>query len=64
MHNEVVTRFEYWATLGLNKDNRKELSEKYLIPKNCTRINAPLINQEIKAALPDTVVKRGKGIEA
>ncbi|XP_057332089.1 uncharacterized protein LOC130671954 [Microplitis mediator] len=63
-HTEIATRFQYWSTLGINKENRKELNEKYLIPRNCPCINAPLINPEIKAALSDTVVKRDKGIEA
>ncbi|KAF9802570.1 hypothetical protein SFRURICE_013757 [Spodoptera frugiperda] len=48
------------ATSGLSKETRKELSDKYLIPANCTLIDAPLLNPEIKAAVSETVHKRDK----
>ncbi|CAG5109252.1 Protein of unknown function [Cotesia congregata] len=64
IHKEIATRFEHIATLGLSKENRKEIMEKYLTPANCTRSGAPLLNPEIKAAISETVIKRDKGIEA
>ncbi|KAI5641879.1 hypothetical protein NE865_05878 [Phthorimaea operculella] len=63
IHKELSSRLEHIVTSGLSKDNRKELFDKYLVPSNCTRIAAPLLNPEIKAALPDLTLKRDKGIE-
>lgn len=63
IHKELASRLEHIATTGLSKEARKELAEKYLLPSNCTKIGAPLMNAEIKAAVTETVVKRDKGIE-
>lgn len=49
---------------GLTKESRKNLISKYLLPKNCTQLDAPKINLEIKAAIADTAAKRDKGIES
>lgn len=64
VHKEIATRFNHVATAGLTKDVRKELCEKYLIPSNCTRISAPLLNIEIKAAFNEPLLKRDQAIEA
>lgn len=64
VHKEVANRLEHLATAGLSKELRKELCEKYIVPSNCTRIGAPQLNAEIKAALNETLVKRDKAIEA
>ncbi|KAI5633816.1 hypothetical protein NE865_13452 [Phthorimaea operculella] len=64
IHKELASRFEHVATTGLTKELRKELCEKYLVPSNCTRIGAPQLNAEIKAALNEALVKRDKAIEA
>lgn len=61
---ELAARFNHIATNGLNKDNRKELCDKYLIPENCTLIGAPILNAEIKVALNENTTKRDKLIEA
>ncbi|KAL0839252.1 hypothetical protein ABMA28_016014 [Loxostege sticticalis] len=57
---ELAARFNHIATNGMNKENRKELCEKYLIPENCKLIGAPALNAEVKAALNETTVKRDK----
>lgn len=64
VHKELVNRFEHITTSGLTKETRKELCDKYLVPSNCTRIGAPKLNPEIKAALNESLVKRDKIIEA
>lgn len=60
---ELAARFNHIATNGLNKDIRKELCEKYLLPENCKLIGAPILNDEVKAASNETVLKRDKLIE-
>lgn len=63
VQNDVAVRFEHIATTGLTKDDRKELTDKYLLPENCKLVGAPALNPEIKAALSEMVVKRDKVIE-
>lgn len=60
VHKEIANRFEHFAISGLEKDVRKELTNKYLVPDNCVRTGAPILNEEIRAALPETVIKRDK----
>ncbi|KAF9824015.1 hypothetical protein SFRURICE_020281 [Spodoptera frugiperda] len=57
---DLAVRLQHMATSGLSKETRKELSDRYLIPANCTLIDAPLLNPEIKAAVSETVHKRDK----
>lgn len=63
IHDELSKRLEHIIVQGLDSDKRKELITKYLCPANCKRIIPPLLNPEIKAALPDLSVKRDRGIE-
>ncbi|RVE41292.1 hypothetical protein evm_014058 [Chilo suppressalis] len=64
IRKELACRLQHVATEGLSKECRKELVNKYLIPANCVHIDAPKINPEIKAAIPENFVKRDKGIES
>lgn len=50
-NKEVANRFEHISTTGLNKEARKELLDKYLVPANCKYTDAPQLNPEIKAEL-------------
>lgn len=63
INSGLAIRIEHMVTNGLSKDTRKELQNKYLLPGNCTLIDAPTLNPEIKAAVSETVLKRDKGIE-
>lgn len=63
INEELASRLNYLATSGLDKDSRKELMQKYLVPINCKNISAPQLNPEIKAATPEYVQKRDKSIE-
>ncbi|XP_026318541.1 uncharacterized protein LOC113229228 [Hyposmocoma kahamanoa] len=64
IRKEIATRFQHGATEGITKEIRKELISKYPIPANCLHMDAPKLNLEIKAAVPETIAKRDKGIEA
>lgn len=64
INTDLAVRLQHVATVGLSKDLRKDLQGKYLPPKNCTQIDAPQLNPEIKAAVTDIVIKRDKGIES
>ncbi|XP_049696451.2 uncharacterized protein LOC110383737 [Helicoverpa armigera] len=63
IHTGLANRLNYLIVNGLDNDVRKELGKKHLIPANCPRIIPPILNAEIKAALPEVSVKRDKGIE-
>ncbi|PZC71511.1 hypothetical protein B5X24_HaOG213197 [Helicoverpa armigera] len=63
VHKELASRLDHFATTGINKETRKDLTTKYLVPANCVHIAAPLLNPEIKAALPEPVVKKDKATE-
>ncbi|XP_045541582.1 uncharacterized protein LOC123723079 [Papilio machaon] len=63
IQSDLAVRLQYIATSGLSKETRKELLSKYLLPGNCTLINAPDLNAEVKAAIPDTIYKRDQGIK-
>lgn len=63
IQKDLAVRLEHCATNGLTKETRKDLKEKYLTPSNCTLIEPPVLNAEIKAALTDVVAKRDKAIE-
>lgn len=60
---DLAVRLQHVATSGLSKETRKELLDKYLVPANCTLIDAPLLNPEVKVAVSEAVQKRDKGIE-
>ncbi|KAI5642501.1 hypothetical protein NE865_05528 [Phthorimaea operculella] len=64
LQKDLAIRFEHCATVGLSKDDRKQLADRYLIPNNCKLINPPTLNPETKAALSEMVVKKDKAIEA
>lgn len=63
IQKDVAVRLEHTAVTGLSKELRKELTAKYLTPANCTLIDPPALNAEIKAAATELVVKRDKAIE-
>lgn len=63
IHKDLASRFEHIVANGLEASQRKELFAKYLTPSNCTRVAAPILNAEIKAALPENMVKRDKALE-
>ncbi|KAL0822434.1 hypothetical protein ABMA28_004504 [Loxostege sticticalis] len=61
---ELANRLSYIATSGLKKEERKEITNKYLVPENCLAITAPELNPEIKAALSEGLMKRDKALES
>lgn len=61
---ELANRLTYIVTSGLKKEERKDISNKYLVPENCQAITAPQLNPEIKAALSEGLLKRDKALES
>lgn len=63
IRTHLASSFEYIATQGLDPALRNEISGKYKIPSNCSLIAAPILNAEMKAALPEPILKRDKSFE-
>ncbi|KAJ8708397.1 hypothetical protein PYW07_010522 [Mythimna separata] len=63
INKELSIRLQHWTTMGITKEQRKELKEKYLTPENAKLIDPPELNAEIKAAVSDIITKRDKAIE-
>lgn len=49
---------------GMPIDNKENILKEYLIPGNCRLLQAPKLNAEISAAVPDMVRNRDKSIAA
>lgn len=63
IQKDIALRWEHIATSGLSKETRKDLLSKHLVPENCPKLSAPLLNLEIKAALSDTLIGKDKASE-
>ncbi|KOB75474.1 Uncharacterized protein OBRU01_07555 [Operophtera brumata] len=49
---------------GMPKENKDKLLNEYVIPDNCRLLQAPNLNAEISAAVPDMVRNRDKTLKA
>ncbi|XP_026328002.1 uncharacterized protein LOC113236209 [Hyposmocoma kahamanoa] len=47
---------------GMTKENKEKILKEYLIPDNCRLLQAPKLNAEISAAVPDMVRNRDKNL--
>lgn len=58
---------QLWMPLlkkGIPKENKEKILKNYLVPGNCKLLQAPKLNAEILAAVPDMVRNRDKTIAA
>ncbi|KAJ2937639.1 hypothetical protein O0L34_g19311 [Tuta absoluta] len=49
---------------GMTKENKEKLLKDYLVPDNCRLLQAPKLNAEISAAVPDLARIRDKSLTA
>lgn len=61
IHKDI--RFNHILTKGLTTEERETITKKHTIPDNCTLLDAPILNQEVKAVLTDASKLRDHGIE-
>lgn len=54
---ELVTRWTNYLTIGLEKGEREQLLEKWLIPENCLALGAPKLNPELQHLLKENETK-------
>lgn len=55
---EIVLRWTDLFKVGLPEEEKSLLLKKYGIPENCSVINPPKINPEVKASLQEAVITR------
>lgn len=63
IHNNLT---QLWLPLlkkGMGKEMRDKILKQHLIPSNCTLLQAPKLNIEISAAVPEMVRLRDKKVE-
>lgn len=62
VHKDLAIRWEDNIEKGLPSEERKTLLKKFPPPENCTAIDPPKMNLEVKSALESTVVKKDERI--
>ncbi|CAK1601011.1 unnamed protein product [Parnassius mnemosyne] len=58
VYKDIASRWQDILLRGLKEDTKLKLLSDYVIPNNLDRLISPILNAELKAALPDTLVKR------
>ncbi|XP_076236334.1 uncharacterized protein LOC143180473 [Calliopsis andreniformis] len=58
IHKDISIRWIEITTKDLPREEQEMLVKKYPIPENCKEINAPILNPEIKASLPEGAINR------
>ncbi|XP_071637821.1 uncharacterized protein [Temnothorax longispinosus] len=62
VHKDLAVRWEDIIKKGLPTEERKSLLKKLPPPENCTAIDPPKLNLEVKSALDNTIIKRDERI--
>lgn len=57
LHEEIVVRWTAHLQRGLDSKIRKELQEKYPLPRNCPQLQPPQLNSEVLPCLPEPAKK-------
>ncbi|XP_073959115.1 uncharacterized protein [Choristoneura fumiferana] len=63
IHENLSQRWLPLLRKGLAKDTKEKLLKDYLIPENCTLLQAPKLNAEISAAVTEMARNRDKKME-
>lgn len=63
IHNNLTQLWQPLLTKGMSKETKDKLLKQYLIPSNCTLLQAPKLNIEIAAAVIEMVRLRDKKVE-
>lgn len=62
IHKDVARRWQDILAKGLSKEVKENLLKDYLVPSNCDLLLAAALNPEVKAALPEPLVKRDSSL--
>ncbi|PZC74186.1 hypothetical protein B5X24_HaOG208212 [Helicoverpa armigera] len=64
IHSNLSQLWQPLLKKGMPKENKDKLLKEYLVPDNCRLLQAPKLNAEISAAVPDMVRNRDKTLIA
>lgn len=64
IHHSLAQRWNSVLKKGLLKETKDKLLKEYLVPENCTLLQAPKLNSEIAAAISEAARHRDKRKEA
>lgn len=60
IHRSLAQRWEPILKKGLSKEAKDKLLKDYLVPENCTLLQAPKLNREVAAAISEASRQRDK----
>lgn len=60
IHHSLAQRWEPILKKGLLKEAKDKLFKQYLVPENCTLLQAPKLNSEVSAAISEAARHRDK----
>lgn len=63
VHNNLSQLWQPLLKKGMTKENKDKILKQYLIPSNCTLLQAPKLNIEISAAIVEMIRLRDKKVE-
>lgn len=63
IHNNLTQLWQPLLKKGMAKENKDKILKQYLIPSNCTLLQAPKLNIEISAAVIEMIRLRDKKVE-
>lgn len=64
IHKELSLRWKNILLKGLNKEAKDKILMKYPAPNNCTLVNSPELNKEVKTSLNEVVTSRDSRLMA
>ncbi|KAL0821282.1 hypothetical protein ABMA28_005882 [Loxostege sticticalis] len=64
IHHSLAQRWDPILKKGLLKEAKDKLLKEYLVPENCTLLQAPKLNSEVAAAISETARHRDKRKES
>nr|CAI5858366.1 unnamed protein product [Callosobruchus analis] len=60
LHEELVSRWSNYLTVGLSSEVRKDLILKFPIPSNCLTLQPPKLNEEVRSVIATQTQKNDR----
>lgn len=62
INNDICKRWNYLLTHGLSKTEQDDITKCHSLPENCQLLDAPILNEEVKAVISEAGITRDKCI--
>lgn len=63
IHKDIALRWKHIVTTGLTREVEKALVDKHPVPANCLDLGTPLLNPELRAALPVAIIDKDRSMQ-